>query len=45
MFEYFQKHYSWTLGLLMAAQFGGEMSEIDEACRPMIEVAKLPGVR
>jgi dienelactone hydrolase len=45
MFEYFQNHYSWTLGLLMAAQLGGEMSEIDEACRPLIEVAKRPGVR
>jgi dienelactone hydrolase len=45
MFEYFPTHYSWTLGLLMAAQLGGEMSEIDEACRPLVEVAKRPGVR
>ncbi len=45
MFEYFPTHYSWTLGLLMAAQLGGELSEIDEACRPLIEVAKRPNVR
>ena len=35
MFEYFPGNYSWNLGLLMAAQLGGEMSEIDEACRPL----------
>ena len=39
MFEYFPAQYSWNLGLLMAAQLGGEMSEIDEACRPLREVA------
>jgi dienelactone hydrolase len=45
MFEYFPTHYSWNLGLLMAAQLGGELNEIDQACRPLIEVAKRPGVR
>ncbi len=45
MFEYFPTHYSWNLGLLMAAQLGGELTEIDEACRPLIEVARRPGVR
>ena len=35
MFEYFPGNYSWNLGVLMAAQLGGEMSEIDEACRPL----------
>jgi dienelactone hydrolase len=45
MFEYFPNHYSWNLGLLMAVQLGGELSECDEACRPLIDVAKRPGVR
>jgi dienelactone hydrolase len=35
VFEYFPGNYSWNLGVLMAAQLGGEMSEIDEACRPL----------
>src|SRR6185436_17575874 len=35
MFEYFENNYSWNLGVLMAQQLGGEMSEIDEACRPL----------
>jgi hypothetical protein len=39
MFEYFPNHYSWNLGVLMAAQLGGEMSEIDEACRPLQALA------
>jgi dienelactone hydrolase len=43
MFEYFPNHYSWNLGLLMAVQLGGELSECDEACRPLIEAAKRPG--
>ena len=45
MFEYFPSHYSWNLGLLMAAQLGGEMSEIDEACRPLQEMASKPDAR
>jgi dienelactone hydrolase len=39
VFEYFPAQYSWNLGLLMAAQLGGEMSEIDEACRPLRDLA------
>ena len=35
MFEYFPTHYSWNMRLLMAAQLGGELGEIDEACRPL----------
>jgi len=45
MYEYFPNHYSWNLGLLMALQLGGEMSEIDEACRPLIEVSQRPNAR
>jgi dienelactone hydrolase len=35
MFEYFPSHYSWNLGVMMAVQLGGEMTEIDGACRPL----------
>jgi dienelactone hydrolase len=45
MFEYFPGHYSWNLGLLMAVQLGGELSEIDEACRPLKEAAQRPGAK
>jgi dienelactone hydrolase len=45
VFEYFPAQYSWNLGLLMAAQLGGEMSEIDEACRPLRELAMESDVR
>ncbi|WP_270938520.1 alpha/beta hydrolase family protein [Falsiroseomonas oryzae] len=45
MFEYFPNHYSWNLGLLMALQLGGELTEIDAACRHLIEVARRPNVR
>jgi dienelactone hydrolase len=45
MYEYFPNHYSWNLGLLMALQLGGEMTEIDEACRPLIEVAQRPDAK
>jgi dienelactone hydrolase len=42
MFEYFPGRYSWNLGVLMAAQLGGELSEIDEACRPLQAFAGRP---
>lgn len=42
MFEYFPDHYSWNLAVLMAAQLGGEMTEIDQACRPLQEMARRP---
>jgi dienelactone hydrolase len=45
MFEYFPNHYSWNMGMLMAAQLGGELSEIDEACRPLRELAQNPGAK
>jgi dienelactone hydrolase len=45
MFEYFPGHYSWNLGLLMAAQLGGEMTEIDQACRPLLELAQRPNAK
>src|SRR4029434_646065 len=42
MFEYFPDHYSWNLGVLMAMQLGGELSEVDEACRPLRALAGRP---
>jgi dienelactone hydrolase len=45
MFEYFPGHYSWNLGILMAAQLGGEMTEIDQACRPLLELAQRPNAK
>jgi dienelactone hydrolase len=45
MFEYFPSHYSWNLGVLMAAQLGGELTEIDGACRPLQELAERPDVK
>jgi dienelactone hydrolase len=45
MFEYFAGHYSWNLGVLMAAQLGGEMTEIDGACRPLRPLAGEPGAK
>jgi hypothetical protein len=35
MLEYFPGHYSWSLGVMMAVQLGGELTEIDAACRPL----------
>ena len=45
MFEYFAGHYSWNLGVLMAAQLGGELTEIDTACRPLKALAAQPGAK
>jgi dienelactone hydrolase len=45
MFEYFPTHYSWNLAMLMAAQLGGELTEIDEACRPLRELAAREGAK
>jgi dienelactone hydrolase len=45
MFEYFSSHYSWNLGVLMAVQLGGELTEIDTACRPLQPLAAKPDAR
>src|SRR5205085_9392039 len=42
MLEYFAGHYSWNLGVMMAAQLGGELTEIDSACRPLRPLAEKP---
>ena len=45
MFEYFAGHYSWNLGVLMAVQLGGELTEIDSACRTLRPLASEPGAK
>ena len=45
MLEYFASHYSWNLGVMMAAQLGGEMTEIDGACRPLRAFADRPDAK
>ena len=45
MLEYFPAHYSWNLGVVMAAQLGGELTEIDDACRPLRAVAGRPDAK
>ena len=39
MFEYFRNNYTWSLGVMGAINRGGQISEIDEACRPLTEHA------
>src|ERR1019366_8461669 len=37
MFAYFENNYPWNMAVLMAFALGGQISEIDEACRPFKE--------
>lgn len=39
MFEYFPDNYTWSLAVMSALNRGGQISEIDEACRPLKEAA------
>ena len=39
MFEYFPNNYPWSLAVMGALNRGGQISEIDEACRPLKEIA------
>jgi pimeloyl-ACP methyl ester carboxylesterase len=39
MFEYFSDNHNWSLAVSLAIGMGGEMSEIDSACRPLRELA------
>ncbi len=39
MFEYFPNNYTWSLAVMSALNRGGQVSEVDEACRPLREVA------
>lgn len=35
MFEYFPNNYAWSLSVAASLSIGGEMSEIDVACKPL----------
>ncbi len=39
MFEYFPNNYPWSLGVMGILARGGQIGEIDEACRPLREIA------
>jgi dienelactone hydrolase len=39
MFMYFQENYWWSLMVMGSLGMGGEISEIDEICRPLRDVA------
>ncbi|MGZ8211891.1 MAG: alpha/beta hydrolase family protein [Burkholderiales bacterium] len=39
MFEYFPNNYTWSLAVMSALNRGGQISEVDEACRPLKEIA------
>jgi hypothetical protein len=36
MFTYFPDNYPWSLAVLMSLTTGGQITEIDEACRPLL---------
>lgn len=40
MFEYFPSNYPWSMAALMGFAAGGNISDIDEACRPLVEAAR-----
>jgi len=40
MFEYFPGNYVWNLSVVGALNSGGQIDEIDRACRPLLEAAK-----
>lgn len=39
MFEYFPDNYNWSLATALAIGMGGELTEIDAACKPLRRVA------
>jgi len=39
MFEYFPDNYNWSLAVALAIGMRGELSEIDNACRPLRDLA------
>ena len=39
MFEYFPNNYPWSLAVMGALSRGGMISEVDDACRPLREIA------
>jgi len=42
MFEYFPSNAGWTLSVACCLSMGGEISEVHEACKPLIPLAEAP---
>jgi fermentation-respiration switch protein FrsA (DUF1100 family) len=42
MFEYFRTNYTWNLATIMTVGMGGQISEIDEACRELRALDEQP---
>jgi len=40
MFEYFPGNYVWNLSINLAMEMGAKIGEIDEMCRPLLEISK-----
>ena len=40
MFQYFPTNYVWSLSVAIALESGGKIGEVDEICRPLLDVAK-----
>ena len=40
MFEYFQGNYVWNLSINLAMEMGAKIGEIDEMCRPLLEISR-----
>ena len=40
MFQYFPTNYVWSLSVMIAMESGGRLGEVDEICRPLMDVAK-----
>jgi len=45
MFEYFPNNYTWSLAVMSALNRGGQISEVDEACRPLREIAGIKALQ
>lgn len=45
MFEYFPENYTWNLAVMSALNRGGQIGEVDEACRPLKAIAADKGPR
>lgn len=42
MFEYFPSNPGWTQSVAAALSMGGELSEVHEACKPLVPIAEAP---
>ncbi|MGE0256688.1 MAG: alpha/beta hydrolase family protein [Alphaproteobacteria bacterium] len=42
MFEYFPTNYGWTLSVACCLSMGGELTEVHEACKPLVPFAEAP---